>query len=131
VKRSGAIAAAYLGLTFVAGSAVGGFGHWIYQARTVRADARRATADDYRRRYLREMETRLKLNPEQLAKLTAILDNTRTVFRELSEKHRPEYDAIHQNQREQVNALLDEAQRAEYAKMVKEREARRKGFQRH
>jgi uncharacterized membrane protein len=127
VKRTSLIAALYLLLTFCTGAAVGGFAVWTYQARTVRADVRRSTADDYRKRYLREMESRLKLTPDQMSKLVGILDNTRTVFRELSEKHKPEFDAVHQAQREQVRALLDDAQKAEYEKLVRERDARRKG----
>lgn len=126
MKRSAVIAALYLLLTFCTGAAVGGFGLWTYQARTVQADGRRSSADEYRRRYLGEMETRLKLSPEQSSKLVAILDNTRTVFRDLYEKHKPEYDAVHQAQREQVRSLLDDAQKAEYEKMLQERNAKRK-----
>ncbi len=125
MKRSGAIAATYLLLTFCTGVAVGGFGFWMYEARTVRADARKATADEYRKKYLSEMQTRLKLSPDQVQKLVTILDTTRNTFRELNEKHRPEYQAVHENQREQVRTLLDESQRLEYEKMMKERDAAR------
>lgn len=127
MKRSSTIAVLYLLLTFCTGVAVGGFALWTYQARSVRADVRRSTSEDYRRRYLKEMETRLKLSSDQLSKLVSILDSTRTVFRELAEKHKPEYDAIHQAQREQVATLLDDTQKAEYEKMHRERDARRKG----
>lgn len=125
MKRSGAVAIAYLLLTFCTGIAVGGFGFWLYETRTVKADARRATAEDYRKQYMNEMKTRLHLTPEQMQKLVAILDTTRNTFRELNEKHRPEYRAVHENQREQVRVMLDESQRAEYNKMIKERDAAR------
>lgn len=125
MKRSGAIAAAYLLLTFCTGIAVGAFGFWIYETRSVKADVRKATADEYRKKYIHEMQTRLKLSPEQMQKLVSILDTTRNTFRELNEKHRPEYKAVHDNQREQVRAMLDDGQRAEYEKMIKERDAAR------
>ena len=78
------------------------------------------------RRQLQEMETRLKLVPDQVQKLVAILDTTRNTFRELNDKHRPEYEAIQSHQREQINGLLNDVQRSEYQKMLKEREERRK-----
>lgn len=125
MKRSGAIAAAYLLLTFATGIAVGGFGFWLYETRSVKADVRKATADEYRKKYLHEMQSRLKLSTDQSQKLVSILDTTRNTFRELNEKHRPEYEAVHQHQREQVRALLDDGQRAEYEKMLQERDAAR------
>lgn len=125
MKRSGAIAAAYLMLTFATGVAVGGFGFWLYETRSVKADARKSTADEYRKKYLHEMQARLKLTPDQSQKLVGILDTTRNTFRELNEKHRPEYQAVHENQREQVRAILEDGQRAEYEKMLKERDAAR------
>ena len=126
MKRSGMAAALYLLLTFVTGTAVGSFGFWLDTSRTVKADTRKATAEDFRRRYLNEMQTRLKLEPDQMQKLVAILDTTRNTFRELNDKHRPEYEAIQFHQREQINGLLNEPQRSEYAKMLTEREERRK-----
>ena len=126
MKRSGMAAALYLLLTFVTGTAVGSFGFWLYTTRSVKADTRKATSEDFRRRYLNEMETRLKLVPDQVQKLVAILDTTRNTFRELNDKHRPEYEAIQSHQREQINGLLNDVQRSEYQKMLKEREERRK-----
>jgi hypothetical protein len=126
MKRPGAIAAAYLLLTFCAGVAVGGLGFWLYETRTVKADVRKSTAEDYRKKYLEEMQSRLKLSQDQVHKLTAILDTTRNTFRELNEKHRPEYKAVHDNQRGQIRAILEEPQKAEYEKMLQERAARSK-----
>jgi len=126
MKRWGLTAALYLLLTFASGAAVGGFGLWLYQSRSVRADTPKSRSEEYRKRYLQEMETRLKLSGDQKQKLVTILDNTRQLFRELGEKHRPEYNAIHQNQVEQINAILEGEQKAEYEKLRQERDKRRK-----
>jgi hypothetical protein len=126
MTRSSRIAAVYLLLTFAAGVAVGGLGFRAYTARSVRADERRPSSEDYRKRYLREMETRLQLSRDQIEKLTSILDATRTLYRELNDKHRPEYRAIHQLQVEQVRSILTDAQKIQYEKLLQERDERRK-----
>ncbi len=126
MKKSALRAALYLALTFVAGAAVGVFGNRLYNGHAVSADVRPARSGEYRRVYLQEMETRLKLDAEQIHRLTAILDQTESQFRQLNEKHRPEYRAIHAAQVEQISSLLSPPQREEYAKLRAEREARHK-----
>jgi len=119
-------AAFYLFLTFVSGTAVGAFGLWLYNTQSVSASKSGSRSEMYRKQYLSEMNTRLKLAPEQLQKLTAILDATQQLYRELNEKHKPEYQAIQQHQTQQVESILDPAQREEYHKILKEREERRR-----
>ena len=75
--------------------------------------------------YLDEMSKRLSLSQPQKEKLNEILDDTRAKYREVRERHKPEMKAIQDEQVEKVNAMLSEAQRAEYAKMRAEREAKR------
>ena len=126
MKRSGMAAVFYLLLTFAAGAAVGGFGHRLYLTHGVRADAPVNRSEEFRRMYLQEMETRLKLSDEQKEKLVTVLDATRNLYRELAEKHRPLYQAIQNSQVEQIDSFLTADQRTEYAKLRKEQEARRK-----
>lgn len=126
MRQSGVRAFLYLALTFAAGSAVGVFGNRLYTARTVSAVGRPSRSQEYRRAYLAEMDSRLKLAPDQKQRLTQVLDQTQSLFRQLNEKHRPEYNAIHASQVEQINAILTPEQQAEYAKLRKEREERRR-----
>ncbi len=126
MKRSAVWAALYLALTFCAGAAVGVFGQRLYFGHSVRADARVRRSDEYRRVYLKEMETRLQLDADQKQRLVTILDQTENQFRQLNETHRPEYRAIHEAQDEQINSLLTPVQRPEYAKLRTERHERRK-----
>jgi hypothetical protein len=127
IRKSGLIVAIYLMLTFSSGVAVGALGFWLYSTRTVNADTRRVPPEEYRRRALQEYQTRLKLSPEQVEKLTAILDATRELFNQLADKHRPEYQAVQQHQADQIRAILNEEQRVEYEKIRAEREKHRKG----
>lgn len=126
MRRLGATAAAYLVLTFVSGAAVGCLGFWLYTSKSVNAASPRPSADQVRQKYLTEMETRLKLSPEQKQRLVTVLDQTRTLYREVYEKHRPEYDAIQSHQVSQINSILSDSQQKEYEKIRREREERRK-----
>ncbi|MBK5291827.1 MAG: hypothetical protein JJE04_09155 [Acidobacteriia bacterium] len=130
IKRSGFVVVLYLLLTFASGVAVGGLGFWMYTTRSVSANNGRTSPDEYRRKYMAEMESRLKLSPEQITKLSTILDASRALFREVADKHKPEFDAIQHHQTAQVNGILNETQRAEYTKIQQEREQRRKNFSR-
>jgi hypothetical protein len=127
MKKSGLIVAAYLMLTFASGVAVGGFGFWLYSSRPVNAGERRPSPEEYRAKYIEEYRTRLKLSEDQVQRLTAILDATRVLFRQIYDKNRPEYEAVHQHQVEQIRAMLTEDQRVEYEKIRAEREKKRKG----
>lgn len=126
MKKSALRAALYLGLTFVAGAAVGIFGNRLYMGQGVSADVKPRRSGEYRKVYVAEMENRLKLDTDQMQRLGQILDQTENQFRQLNEKHRPEYHAIHDAQIEQISTILTPAQRTEYAKLRSERDERRK-----
>ena len=126
MKRSALRAAFYLALTFAAGSAVGIFAYRLYTSLGVSADSRPSRSGEYRKAYLLEMDTRLKLSADQKQHLNQVLDQTQSQFRQLNEKHRPEYRAIHEAQVEQISSVLTPEQRTEYAKLRAERDQRRK-----
>ena len=127
MNQSSRSVALYLILTFTSGVAVGAFGFWTYTARTVAVERdRRPSPQEFRHRYMEEMQARLQLNPEQTQKLTSILDASELLFRQIADKRRPEYEAIQHNQREQVRAILTDQQKIEYEKFLTERENRRK-----
>lgn len=118
-----------LSLVFVCGMAVGAFGHWLYSNNTV--NAKSATGqprnpEEFRRRYVDEMRTRLKLDESQVTQLNAALDATRGKIDAMKARHRPEVKQIQQEQVDQINGFLTEPQRAEYRKMRQEREDKAK-----
>jgi Spy/CpxP family protein refolding chaperone len=121
VNRSKWSAALFAFLLFAGGIAVGALGDRYYNETEVKA---RPSAEDVRRRYLAEMQSQLKLTPEQMTKLEAIMDDTRARFRALRESHRPEVDRIRQEHVERVKAILTPQQSAIYDRFVAQHEAR-------
>jgi len=125
MKRFDTAAALYLLLTFTSGVGVGSLGYWLYSSKTVSAASTRSS-EQYRQKYLTEMESRLKLSADQKQRLVTILDQTRLLYREVYEKHRPEMQAVQQHQTAQIRAILDATQQLEFEKIRKERDERRK-----
>jgi hypothetical protein len=111
---------------FTSGIAVGGFGHWYFSS-TVKATVGKSSPDEYRRLYVEEMKNRLNLTKVQLGQLDVILDQTRVLYKQLHDKHKPEYKAVQDLQVERIREILDPAQDSEYEKLRAERDARRKG----
>jgi Spy/CpxP family protein refolding chaperone len=115
--------ALYLALVFVCGAAVGAFGHRFYTVSSVSANVGRRSPEEFRRRLVEEMRSRLKLSDEQVQKLGAILDESRTRVRAARQTIEPEMRKIREDQQQQIRAMLNDEQRAEYEKMRAEREA--------
>jgi hypothetical protein len=118
-------------LVFAGGLLVGALAHRYYSLNVVQA---RGTPpppnpEQWRKEYMKEMTSRLNLNPDQVQKLTVILDETQARFRTMRERSRAEMDAARQEQTERVTAILNPEQRLEYDKLRKEREERRKAFE--
>lgn len=113
----------YVGLIFASGVLVGVFGQRLYTVNTtVKAKGQQPKPDEWRKRYMGEMQSRLKLRSEQMSKLNSILDETRARFHEVRERSKPELDAIRAQQIEKIRAMLDDSQKPEYDKMREERE---------
>ena len=117
----------YFSLVFASGIGVGALSHRLYSAKSVsakEAQAHKRSPEDFKRRYLDEMQKRLNLDAAQLQKIDAIMDSTRGRFREVSSKL-PEFKAIRQQQNEQIKGVLTDAQKAGFDKFTEERERER------
>ncbi|MGH9658952.1 MAG: hypothetical protein ACRD96_10445, partial [Bryobacteraceae bacterium] len=93
-------------LVFVSGAVVGGFGHRVY-SNTVKAAVAtpdRPSPEEWRRRYVEEIRTRLTLDEKQVVRLQEVLDATRQGHREIERRTRPEYKAIQEEQVSRINA---------------------------
>jgi Spy/CpxP family protein refolding chaperone len=121
MRRTSLTAGLYLVLLFFSGIAVGAFGLHLYTQGSVSA----RNPDEFRRRYIAELQTKLKLTDDQVNKLGPILDETRRRHRELMEKHRPEMKAIQDDQVGKIRAILMDSQQSEYTKLLEEREKQR------
>jgi hypothetical protein len=132
MKRSNLSTWVYLVLVFASGAALGVFSDHLYTTKTVMAKnvaAAKNESNEFRRKYVEEMRTRLKLDAKQVSTLSQILDETGTQMRDLHEKYKPEMTSIHNAQVDRVKGILTGAQRAEYQRMLDEREVHRRAEQ--
>jgi Spy/CpxP family protein refolding chaperone len=119
MRRSNLATLLYLALVFLSGAVAGGFAHRLYMMKTVSA----ATTGprnhaEFRKRYLEEMRTRLHLTDAQAAQLQQIMDATDQRLREMRK-------SIDEQHTHRILAMLNDDQKAEYAKIREEREKRR------
>jgi uncharacterized membrane protein len=113
----------YLLLVFLSGALVGAFGYRLYSVNSVSA---KGTHESYRKIYLNEMQTRLKLTPAQLSNLVFILDETKARFKAVRDRMDPEMKQIQREQRDKIRDMLKPEQKAEYEKMLEERARKQK-----
>lgn len=125
MKLSRASIALYLALVFASGVLLGAFGHRLYTVSTVSAKTTK-NPEEFRKRTIAEMQSRMKLTEAQVAQLNAIMDETRARVEDARQKMRPAYQKIHEEQSAKVRAMLTPDQQVEYDQMRKERENRQK-----
>jgi hypothetical protein len=125
MRRSSLTTGIYLLLLFLSGVAVGAFGLRLYTLNSVNASVNPRNPEEFRRRYVAELRTRLKLTDDQVNRLGPVLDETRLRYRELHEKHKPEMKVIQDDQVKKIRAILTDTQQAEYTKLLEERERQR------
>lgn len=132
MRRSNFTIALYLAVVFLSGLMVGAYGYRFITVNPLAAKANpKPSPEDWRKQYLNEMQTRLKLTPDQLQKLNVLQDETRTRFHEERQKHDGVVQKIRDEQIDKVRAMLTEAQRPEYEKLRAEREQRAKAAADH
>jgi len=72
-----------------------------------------------------EMKRELSLNDQQATEIRAILDATRNEYKQLRTEIEPRYDAIRQQGRARIRALLTPEQQQKFDAQVAARDARR------
>jgi hypothetical protein len=130
MKRSQLTIVLSMMAVFLSGSVVGAFAHRLYMVRSATADApaQRRSPAEFRQRYLNEMKMRLGLDDLQTSRLSDVLDRTRNRFRDFNEKHKEELSGIHEEQVREIRAMLNPDQQPRYEEYLKEREQKRKQF---
>ena len=126
MKLSRLTIALYVGLIFACGVVLGVFGHSLYAVTTVRKSSN-LTPEALRKKRLAEMQ----VAPETFRRTVREnqLDhgrNARQICMKCRERYRPEIDGLEKAQRDKVRSILSADQRAEYEKMLKEREQQQK-----
>lgn len=109
-------------LLFGLGIAVGALGHRYFATPEVNAK----TAEDFRHKYVSEMQMKLQLSQHQVDQLQVILDDTKVKFRALRDTQHPEMEAIKADQVARVKSILSPDQVTQYQKMVAAREQQAK-----
>src|SRR3954468_2589742 len=118
MKRSQWTALMFAVLLFACGAAIGALGHRYYSSSIVMA----RSAEDFRQRYVSEMQGKLKLTPKQVTQLQVILDETKAKTRSVRERYRPEIAGVKEEQVRRVKSILNSEQAPAYERLVAERE---------
>jgi hypothetical protein len=123
MQRTQLSAAVFAALLFSGGAAVGALGHRYYTNNNASTNVARIP-DQGRRRYIEEMQDRLKLTPAQLKQLEAILDDTKAQYHAVRDSYKPQILKIKQAHIERVKSILNPEQIPAYEKLVAERDQR-------
>jgi hypothetical protein len=125
MKPAGWRIALYLTLVFVAGLVVGALAN--RYALPAHAGPEfpppHKSAESFRQAMVADLTKRLSLDPQQVAQLQQILDDSRQEFHNFHERHEDEMKAIYDRQHARITALLRSDQRAIYEKIQAERQA--------
>lgn len=127
----------YLLLVFLSGAMVGAFVHRLYMVKTVLSTGvipapRRPSPAEWRKHFLDDMHTKVKLDEQQLTELQHLLDRTDEEFRQLHAKRKPEDQrrrtedqGVQSQMVDKIDAMLREDQKPLYQQFREEREAER------
>ena len=131
MKRSTSSAALWLLVVFLSGTAVGAVGYRLYTIKKVSADVtpppiRRLSPQEFRKNYIEELRSKLKLDDGQVQKLGDILDETKISFDAERKRSQAAMKQIHDGQVASVRSILTDTQKPEYDKVHAEREKQRK-----
>jgi Spy/CpxP family protein refolding chaperone len=127
MTRSNPSIALYLLLIFASGVIVGAFGMRLYSP----VVARTAAPEDWRKQYMSEMQSRLKLTPAQTSQVDAILDETKERAHAAHAAHDQALKQIKEEQSAKVRNVLTDEQRPEFEKLRAEREQRARALKNH
>lgn len=127
MKRWNPPIALYLLLVFISGAVVGALGYRVYSPPSARSNAQRVSPEEWRRRFMEEMRTRIGLTPDQLQKVNTLMDETKVRFDADRERHHQVVEQIRDEQRAKMRAILTPEQLPKYEQFRAERDARDKG----
>jgi hypothetical protein len=127
MPKSRISAGLYLTLVFLSGALVGAFAHRLYITPAVSSAPR---PDEWRKKYVEEVRTKVKLDEQQVVQLQQILDETRQRFHQMREQEKPIAQAIQNDQVTKIRAMLRPDQLGAYETLRVERERKRQEMDR-
>ena len=84
-----------------------------------------AIPEEFRKRFMADLKSRLQLNDDQAGKLGVIMDETRMRVRATRDTIEPELRKIRDDQRQRISELLSPSQQVEWQKIIDERQRQR------
>jgi hypothetical protein len=117
--------ALYMALVFACGGVVGAFAYRLYTVSGVSANVGQRNPEEFRKRFMADLKSRLQLSDDQAAKLGTIMDETRMQVRAARMSIEPELEKIRDDQRRRISELLSPNQQAEWQKILDERQRMR------
>ena len=117
--------ALYMALVFACGGVVGAFAHRLYTVSGVSANVSQRNPEEFRKRFMADLKSRLQLSDDQAAKLGVIMDETRMRVRAARVTIEPELEKIRDDQKQRISELLSPTQQAEWQKILDERQRKR------
>ena len=117
--------ALYMALVFACGGVAGAFAFRLYTVSGVSANVGQRNPEEFRKRFMADLKSRLQLSDDQAAKLGVIMDETRMRVRATRDTIEPELQKIREDQRQRISELLSPDQQAEWQKINEERQRRR------
>lgn len=110
---------------FVLGGATGVLLDSVYRLRASGNARQEMRGAHHGEEAVERMKSDLNLNDNQVTQIRAILDQTRNEYHALRAEVRPRYDAVRQNARARIRALLTTEQQQKFDAKVAEIDARR------
>jgi Spy/CpxP family protein refolding chaperone len=123
MPRTKLSAALYLLLVFASGVLVGVVSNRLYTTTTASAGSPPAprSMNEFKRRYLADMQRRVGINDAQRDAVSRILDDTKRKFDDLHASEKPLRDKIQREHLQQIRALLDDHQKTAFDQWHEER----------
>ena len=121
-------AALWVGLVFLLGVALGGFGGYIFahQKYTV-TNAGAPPSDAVRRaQKVRELTSLANLTPEQSRQVDAVIADVQSQMRSIRKPLEPQFDEARQRGRERIRAILTEEQKPKFEEFIRKMDEERK-----
>ena len=126
MRRLNLLLVVNLGLIFLSGLVVGGFGYRVFFGNCAKKAPVHKTADDVRREYVASLTKAVGLQPDQASKIDQILADTRAEYLDIHKRIEPDLKALHERQLAKMKAVLTPAQQAKFEEWRDRREHRDK-----
>ena len=123
VKRRAAL---WVGVVFLLGALLGGVTGYLFAGHS-HADTRMPLSDDERRlQKVEKLTKELSLTPDQQKQLDSVMRDAQSKFKGIREASQPQIDAIRQQAREKVRAILTPDQKPKYEDYLRKLDEERK-----